>query len=119
MVYVANPAFIIEKKGVFAAMRRSRELTAGNRGRVFAVMLGVLLMGYVVAIILGAGLAFLTIGASSEHRTSMRSTTTVTVISSIWATFLVAWTATAAAVTYCHLRNLKDPEVEDLAEVFD
>ena len=28
-------------------------------------------------------------------------------------------TATAAAVTYCHLRNLKDPEVEDLAEVFD
>lgn len=38
MLYVAMPASVIEKPGVFGALRRSRELTDGYKGSIFGVL---------------------------------------------------------------------------------
>jgi uncharacterized membrane protein len=50
--YVALPAAVLENKGVGAAMRRSSDLTRGNRWQVFgAVLLFVLVMAGVMALL--------------------------------------------------------------------
>ena len=48
---VAAPAFVIERRGVFAAFGRSRELVRGHGWQVFGVILVVFGLGIAVAII--------------------------------------------------------------------
>src|SRR5580693_503546 len=48
---VAAPSLVIERKGVFAAFRRSRELVRGHGWQVFGVILVVFGIGIVIAIV--------------------------------------------------------------------
>lgn len=60
--YVSLPVAVLESKGVGAAMRRSSDLTRGNRGQIFAAVLlwalvwigGIFLIGFAFAAIAGA-----------------------------------------------------------------
>src|SRR5262249_20520829 len=58
MLWVAVPVAVIESPGASASLERSRELTSGNRWRVFAIALvvgvTVFLAAMVVAVALGA-----------------------------------------------------------------
>jgi hypothetical protein len=51
---VIAPAIVIERRGVFAAFGRSRELVRGNGWPVFGVVISASLITFVVSIVLGA-----------------------------------------------------------------
>lgn len=110
MVYVASPVCVVEKRGVFASMHRSRELTSGYRWRVFVVMVGVNLIMFVVALILGVG-----VGLSTDVPPAF-----VAALEVVVQLVQTAWNATAAALSYYHLRSIKESvDVEDVASMFD
>jgi hypothetical protein len=48
MLYVATPVAVIEKTGVVASMKRSRELTFGHKGSIFVIVFVLGILGYVV-----------------------------------------------------------------------
>ncbi len=58
MYYVAMPACVAERAGVFESMSRSRFLTKGYRWQVFGTFLLVVIVGLVVGPIVGIGLRF-------------------------------------------------------------
>jgi hypothetical protein len=109
MVYVASPACVVEKEGVFASMQRSRDLTSGYRWRIFVVMLGVNLLVLVAWFVVRLG--------------AMAGTAPWPVIAGcdvFLQTIQMAWNGSAAALAYYHLRSIKDSvDVEDVAAVFD
>ena len=51
---VVAPAVVVERKGVFEAISRSRELVSGNGLRVFAVIIVVFLLTLVLSAVVGA-----------------------------------------------------------------
>jgi uncharacterized membrane protein len=107
--YVAIPAAVVERGGVGDALSRSRELTRGNRWRVF----GVLILMFLVQMVAGL-IVFIGYGFSMEISVSRQ------VVASLIGVFFTAWRASAAAVSYYHLRSVKESvDVDDVASVFD
>ena len=112
MVSVASPVCVVERKGVFASLRRSQELTAGYRWRLFLALFGVAITGYLLLIIVAAALGMI------EFLHQYRWTALTLGAAAI--TFLVAWTATATALAYYQLRSVKESvDIVDVAAVFD
>lgn len=106
MLQVAVPCAVIERPGVFGALRRSRELTAGYRWPIFGIM-------FVLGIING-GLNMLGNVLFMMKPELLAAFETVTTI------FHTALSATSAALVYYTLRKLKESiDVEDIASVFD
>jgi hypothetical protein len=109
MVYVASPACVVEKSGVFASMRRSRDLTRGFRWRIFVVMFGVNVLMFIIAFMVG-----MASGAGAVPNAVIAG------IDVFMQTIQMAWNGSAAALAYYHLRSIKDSvDVEDVAAVFD
>jgi hypothetical protein len=109
MLAVAVPVAIEERRGVFAALSRSDELTAGYRWHIFGVLffLGVISIG--VGLVLGVLLLVL---ASLPLLPTLLREAAGVVTSGL--------SATAAAVMYYRLRSVKESiDIESLASVFD
>lgn len=120
MVYVAIPVLVVERKGVFASMRRSRELTAGHRWQLFVAMFGVVVLGYVFGLVAAFAAGTWQVKVASNFEKISDTSTTALVLTTAVMSFLTAWTAAAAAVAYSHLVGVKDAvDVQDVAEVFD
>ena len=108
MWYVALPAVVHEKTGVFEALPRSAALTQGFRGPVFGVivviyLLGNMPLGTVALMVEVAGFSLVAVVVQ-------------------WAAFLVysVLNAVGSAVTYHELRSIKEGvDVDDVAAVFD
>jgi hypothetical protein len=113
-LWVTVPAIAVERPGVFAALRRSWDLTRGHAWRVFGVILvmwagtvGVsMVAGIVVLLFMGfGGVTGLFVGQG------------VNIFLSLIANALFA---IAAAVAYVELRRSKEGfGIEDIAAVFD
>lgn len=114
MFFVAIPAAVVERGGVGASLTRSRELTAGHRWQLFALVLilGVLMVvvGMVVAIALATGgmqgaAEGAAVGIWIQQFLNM-------VVGGIWATII--------AVAYHDLRIAKEGgDTEQIARSFD
>jgi len=106
MFAVAVPAAIVEGKGAFDAMARSRDLTKGNRWSIFAVYLCAGLVMNVPVLVAGF---------------FMRSSLTAYASWTIGTGWLTgAFQAVLACVLYYHLRVAhEDVDLADLAAVFD
>lgn len=106
MVYVAVPAVVAEKAGVGEALSRSRALTKGERWKVFAVLLVILVIYYAVS----AGSALL-IGLVPIAGIALY----------IFAQLLgYAFLAVSPAVTYFELRQANEGvDIDEIAKVFD
>ena len=117
MWWVAIPVAVIERPGAMASLRRSAALTAGNRWRVFGLILSFTLAVVVVGALLGglaAGLAF-AVGAD-EVRIDQVST----LAGWLLAALLMAAQAVLTAVSYYHLRVAKEGVgIDEIAAVFD
>lgn len=94
---VIAPSIVVERKGVFAAFGRSRELVKGNGWQVFGVILTVFLIVIVVSIVVGA------IASGVSDSTALRI-----VVDVIASTITAPISALVAAVLYFKLRGLKE-----------
>lgn len=107
MWFVAVPALVEEREGVFAALSRSAALTSGARWSIFGLVIAYAIFSIVVALVAGLlirlapGLAF----------TAVVNAATTTLNS------LIASAGVAAA--YVELRTVKEgTNIDDLAAVF-
>lgn len=109
MLYVAVPAAVIERAGVDASVRRSAALTKGFRWRI----LGIILLVVLIQFAMGMAVA---IAIPMSVETYLVSTLAILVVG----IFAAAWQASAAAVSYYHLRSMKESiDIEQIAAVFD
>ena len=112
---VAAPAVVVEKRGVFESLQRSRDLTRGYRWPVF----GLLVIYIVLAWIVGAAVGGLSLAVGGTFETSpnllvnLISGPVVNVVSGVVG-------SAGVASLYFELRTAKEGAgPEDLAAVFD
>jgi hypothetical protein len=111
MWFVALQACVVERTGVFASLRRSTQLTKGNRWRIFGLLLVVMVIGVIVGMVVGA-LA----GAMSL----LTGAIVVTIVTFVWQAVWGAYYAITGVVTYHDLRVAKEGiDIEQIAAVFD
>jgi hypothetical protein len=110
IVYVATPAAVIEKSGVFGALSRSSELTRGHRMQIFAIML--------LLWLIGVGVNQVEQSMFLEHA-SMSDIKTYVYVNLGAQILLSTLGAVMTAVGYSVLRREKDgTSVDELAAVF-
>jgi uncharacterized membrane protein len=108
MCYVANPACIAERLGVFASMARSSELTKGHRWSIFG-------MWVLIAIVSGIMTAVVKAVLGLTGSTGLVISGTLA-----WTALAAAFGAVFAIVTYHDLRVAKEGiDVRQLVAVFD
>lgn len=108
---VAVPAAVVEKPGVWGSVKRSAELTKGNRWRVFAV----LLIFYAAMMGVGWGLTFVGLPLMQPDGTVFSA-----LLQFIWSGVVTAIFAVFGAVLYHDLRIAKEGvNTAQIAAVFD
>ena len=118
MWWVAIPVAVIERPGAMASLRRSAYLTAGNRWRVFG-----LILCFVFAAGAGGGLFGVATGAGlvsigGVGRIGIEQATTI--VTWLWAALIMAGQAVLTAVSYYYLRVAKEGVgIDDIVAVFD
>jgi uncharacterized membrane protein len=118
MWWVAIPVAVIERPGAVESLRRSAELTKGNRWRVFALVVGFLAGVFLVAI----GIAFVIVVvvelSAAGDRTLFDQLMAVTMW--VWTALFMAGQAVLTAVSYYYLRVAKEGVgIDEIATVFD
>lgn len=113
---VAAPAVVVEKRGVFEALQRSRDLTRGYRWPVFGLVVIYILLSWIVGVALG-GLSLALGGGFMGGGTSLLANIVsgplVNVVSGVVA-------SAGVASLYYELRSAKEGAgPETMASVFD
>jgi hypothetical protein len=106
--WVAVPVMVVERRGVRASLTRSRDLTAGSRWPIFALVLLSIAMfagfGYAMAVVVDYETAFWLSLATELGGNSL----------------LVAFWAVVSTVSYVDLKRIREGAgVEEIAAVFD
>jgi hypothetical protein len=118
MWWVAIPVAVIERPGAMASLRRSADLTAGNRWRVFG-----LIIGFFLAIVIGGGLFGMATGAALIYAVGADQVgvdQATTIVAWLWTAFFMAGQAVLTAVSYYYLRVAREGVgIDDIAAVFD
>ncbi len=113
MFYVAVPAAVVEKPGLFGALGRSKDLTYGYKWTIWAASFIMGIAALALFAVVGLLMAKSEIDSVDKYRNFMLA---------IWGASVIfgAWQSVAMAVTYHELRVTKEgAEVDDLAAVFD
>ena len=113
---VAAPAVVVEKRGIFESLQRSRDLTRGYRGQVFGLLVIYVVFSWIIAIaITGIGVA--TGGTVADGSAIM----IVNLITGPLVNVLSGVVASAGVASlYYELRTAKEgASGDDLASVFD
>jgi hypothetical protein len=111
---VAVPSYVVERIGVFDALRRSADLTRGNRWRILGLYL---LFGIAVLLV---DMVVFTIGGGVFAVAQGRGGLLVLVLTVVVGMLSAMLGATLAAVLYTDLRRAKEGiGAEGLAAVFD
>jgi len=111
MLFVAIPVVVVERTGVFRALSRSKDLTAGSKGSIFGALfvlsLAMLAVGFVVGLI---------VYSFTDEDLALG------IIYGYWAFTVLSGAATAVAssVAYHDLRQFKEgTQIEELTAVFE
>lgn len=114
MLYVATPVAVVEKPGVVASLKRSRELTQGHKGSIFLLVL-------IVGMMSGAISTFLTMSFMKDGKhVPIESYPTYMWLMEVLEILSSTLGATIAAVAYTLLRREKEGTSTDaLAAVFE
>jgi uncharacterized membrane protein len=108
MWFVAVAACVVERRGPFAAMGRSNQLTKGHRWKIFGLLILLILVSVLAALLIGLIL------------TPLGSTILTFIVNVVWSAIWGAYYATAVAVSYHDLRVAKEGvDIEQIASVFD
>lgn len=104
-LWVAVPAIVVERQSAVAGFKRSMELTAGSRWRLFGLLCILILIGFIVSVATGM-LAFML----GEAAPVLAIAVNALVLGSV---------SCLSGVIYVHLRRIKDGiAIDRLAEVF-
>ena len=110
MLWVAIPVTVTERRGPIESLRRSRQLTKGNRWQIFAIIVLIILMNIAAGAVIQLGLFA---GGTAAF-------IVVTAINWVAAIFFALLLAVASAVGYHDLRAAKEgADTEQIAAVFD
>lgn len=122
---VATAALVIEKRGVFASLQRSRDLTRGNRWSIFGLLVVYFILNMLVAFItqalsmaLGVTMAFG--GTFAEPVPLTANVAIATFVSAVTNGLQAVLSAAGVAAIYYELRSAKEGVApEQMAAVFD
>ena len=118
VLWVAVPAAVVERPGVFEALSRSAVLTEGYRWRVFGVIVLLLLINMGVGLIVGLIASVLILAGGGLG--SSGGVIALFVVLGIFDALLSAFSAVVTAVGYHDLRAAKEGiSIDDIAKVFD
>lgn len=114
MFYVAVPASIMEKPGLIGALKRSRELTAGNKLNIFGLL-------FIFGLITGIPRTIVEkIIMPNAERATLGEVKQFIYVSLGFTIVIGTLGAVVAAVTYFQLRQDKDGvSIDEIARVFD
>jgi MFS family permease len=108
MWFVGTPACVVERRGPWASLRRSSELTKGHRWKIFGLMLVLIVASALISPLVGL------------VSTAIGGTALAFVGELIWNGVWGAFYAIAAVVAYHDLRVAKEGvDTEQIAAVFD
>jgi hypothetical protein len=111
MFWVAVPVAVVEQPGVLASLRRSAALTRGHRWKIFAILL--------IMMLIAIGFSPLA-GIAAWLISSVFGTFGIVVADYLWSIVVGSISAVMPAVTYHHLRAVKEgTDIDQLAAVFD
>lgn len=113
---VAAPAVVVEKRGVFESLQRSRNLTRGHRWSVFGLLVIYMVLSWIIAMLIGGVSA-----ATGGSFTTGSANLWVNLIAGPIVSVLSAVVASAGVASlYYELRTAKEGVgADDLASVFD
>jgi hypothetical protein len=116
MWFVATPACVVERAGVFRSMGRSRELTKGHRWKVFGLYLVILIPALIIGGIIGTVILR---GGAAAVNTALASTLG-RIANLIWSAVWTAFFSILVVVTYHDLRVAKEGvDTDQIAAVFE
>lgn len=113
---VGSPAVVVEKRGVFASLQRSRELTKGYRWQVFGLLVIYVILSWIIGAAIG-GLSLATGGTLTGGTPNLM----VNLITEPLVSILSGVVASAGVASlYYELRSAKEGVgSEELASIFD
>lgn len=113
---VGSPAVVVEKRGVFASLQRSRELTKGYRWQVFGLLIIYVILSWIIGAAIG-GFSLATGGTLTGGTPNLM----VNLITEPLVSILSGVVASAGVASlYYELRTTKEGVgSEDLASIFD
>jgi len=104
-LWVAVPTIVVERQTAVAGFKRSMALTAGNRWRLFAIVVILILIGLIVSA--ATGLLVFVLGALAP------------ILAIVVNALVLGFTSCLSGVLYVHLRRIRDGiGIDRLAEVF-
>jgi hypothetical protein len=111
---VAAPALVVEREGVFAALRRSSQLTKGARWKILGLFLVVVIAYWLLSLVVSV------VGISAYSAGDPAGLTAANAIGSVvLGTLMNAATGTIQPALYVELRQWKEgTSVEHLEEIF-
>jgi len=115
-LFVAVPASVLERPGIMGALRRSRELTDGHKGAIFAMWLLTIIVSALAQWILQK----VTIGDLEVGDQFASKLKIGTIAEFVLALLTGSFSAVLSAVTYYFLRNEREGiGADELARVFE
>jgi hypothetical protein len=118
MFWVAVPVVVVERGDLSQALRRSKDLTVGYRGRIFAVLFILGVIGLVLGLIQGVILAMLLDTTSGSG--TLGHALTVLPVNVVFQGLVTALGSVVVTVGYYTLRHeVEGVATEDLASVFE
>lgn len=114
---VAVPALVEERRGVFGSFGRSRDLTRGARWKVFAVLLVVLVVYWLMSA--ASGIFMVSSMDLTNPQAALELPTSFVIVSLIVGTLVNLFWGLVQASLYVELRDWKDgPATAKLEQVF-
>jgi hypothetical protein len=108
MWFVGTPVCVVERRGPWASLKRSAELTKGHRWKIFGLMILLIIISAIVSPLIELALG------------PVGSVILTFLVTLIWTATWGAYYAIAVAVTYHDLRAAKEGiHIEEIAAVFD
>ena len=108
MWFVAVAACVVERRGPFGSMGRSRQLTKGYRWRIFGLVLLLFAVSFVASALIELVLR------------PVAGTIPTFIVTVVWTAILGAYYAVSVAVSYHDLRVAKEGvDIEQIVAVFD
>lgn len=116
MLYVTTEVAVLERPGLLGALARSRELTAGHRWEIFAILFLIGLMNYV----LSKAIETITVNTGLAATTVEELVQRYVYIDLGRAVVMGSLTSVMSAAAYYHLRREKEgTSADELSRVFE